>query len=121
MRGSPSTSRRASAARTRPRLADPARPQELLPRKRPTQERSQRKFDALLAPSRDLLTDVGFESFTCEEVASRADVPIGTLYQFFANKYVIVCELNRQDLVAVSTGVEPIQRRGPLDSTGFGS
>ncbi|WP_199186393.1 TetR family transcriptional regulator, partial [Pseudoxanthomonas sp. KAs_5_3] len=69
-------------------------PQELLPRKRPTQERSQRKFDALLAASRDLLTDVGFESFTCEEVAARADVPIGTLYQFFANKYVIVCELN---------------------------
>lgn len=76
-------------------------PQELLPRKRPTQERSQRKFDALLAASRELLTDVGFESFTCEEVAARADVPIGTLYQFFANKYVIVCELNRQDLVGV--------------------
>lgn len=73
-----------------------------MPRKRPTQERSKRKFDALLASSRELLVEVGFESFTCEEVAARAEVPIGTLYQFFANKYVIVCELNRQDLVAVS-------------------
>ncbi len=73
-----------------------------MPRRRPTQERSKRKFDALLAASRELLTEVGFESFTCEEVAARAEVPIGTLYQFFANKYVIVCELNRQDLVAVS-------------------
>ncbi len=73
-----------------------------MPRRRPTQERSKKKFDALLTASRDLLTDVGFESFTCEEVAARAEVPIGTLYQFFANKYVIVCELNRQDLVAVS-------------------
>ncbi len=72
-----------------------------MPRRRPTQERSRRKFDALLSASRELLTEVGFESFTCEEVASRADVPIGTLYQFFANKYVIVCELNRQDLVGV--------------------
>jgi len=72
-----------------------------VPRRRPTQERSRRKFDALLAASRELLTEVGFESFTCEEVAARADVPIGTLYQFFANKYVIVCELNRQDLVGV--------------------
>ena len=36
-----------------------------------------------------------------EEIAARADVPIGTLYQFFANKYVIVCELDRQDTVAV--------------------
>ncbi|GAB4583886.1 TetR/AcrR family transcriptional regulator [Nocardia sp. IFM 10818] len=77
-------------------------PQELMPRRRPTQERSKRKFDALLHASRELLVEVGFESFTCEEVASRAEVPIGTLYQFFANKYVIVCELNRQDLVAVS-------------------
>lgn len=81
-------------------------PQELVPRKRPTQDRSRRKFDALLAASRDLLTEVGFESFTCEEVASRADVPIGTLYQFFANKYVIVCELNRQDFASVRDELE---------------
>lgn len=93
-------------ARSKRRL-DPALdlqddPQELMPRRRPTQERSKRKFDALLQASRELLVEVGFESFTCEEVAARAEVPIGTLYQFFANKYVIVCELNRQDLVAVS-------------------
>ncbi|MFI5427765.1 TetR family transcriptional regulator [Aeromicrobium sp. UC242_57] len=51
--------------------------------------------------ARELLLDVGFESFTCEEVASRAGLPIGTLYQFFQNKYVIVCELDRVDAVAV--------------------
>ncbi|WP_375002287.1 TetR/AcrR family transcriptional regulator [Aeromicrobium sp. CTD01-1L150] len=73
----------------------------LEPRRRPTQERSQRKFDLLLQVSRELLLEVGFESFTCEEVAHRADLPIGTLYQFFANKYVIVCELDRRDAVAV--------------------
>ncbi len=75
---------------------------ELLePRRRPTQERSRIKFDHLLQVSRALLLEVGFESFTCEEVAQRAQLPIGTLYQFFANKYVIVCELDRQDAVAV--------------------
>ncbi|WP_374107234.1 MULTISPECIES: TetR/AcrR family transcriptional regulator [unclassified Rhodococcus (in: high G+C Gram-positive bacteria)] len=81
--------------------SDENEPVELLPRRRPTQERSKRKFDALLTASRELLTDVGFESFTCEEVAARAGLPIGTLYQFFANKYVIVCELGRQDLAGV--------------------
>ncbi len=95
------------AATKQKRRPDPAvelqdDPQELMPRRRPTQERSKRKFDALLQASRELLVEVGFESFTCEEVAARAEVPIGTLYQFFANKYVIVCELNRQDLVAVT-------------------
>lgn len=73
----------------------------LEPRRRPSQERSQRKFDTLLKVSRELLLEVGFESFTCEEVAHRAEVPIGTLYQFFANKYVIVCELDRMDAIRV--------------------
>lgn len=75
--------------------------QPLVPRKRPTQERSKRKFTAMLSAARDLLIDVGFESLTCEEIASRAEVPIGTLYQYFANKYVIVCELDRQDTAGV--------------------
>ena len=55
----------------------------------------------MLAAARDLLTEVGFESLTCEEIASRAEVPIGTLYQYFANKYVIVCELDRLDTASV--------------------
>ncbi|MEW1933554.1 TetR/AcrR family transcriptional regulator [Rhodococcus sp. NPDC079359] len=96
-----SSARAQSSRRLDAALESTAQTQELMPRRRPTQERSQRKFDALLQASRELLSDVGFESFTCEEVASRAELPIGTLYQFFANKYVIVCELNRQDLVGV--------------------
>ncbi|WP_228552008.1 TetR/AcrR family transcriptional regulator [Mumia zhuanghuii] len=73
----------------------------LEPRRRPTQERSQKKFDLILQTSRDLLLESGFESFTLEEVASRAGIPIGTIYQFFQNKYVVVCELDRQDVVEV--------------------
>ena len=73
----------------------------LEPRRRPTQDRSRKKFDLLLRTAREVLLDVGFESFTCEEVSARAGLPTGTLYQFFANKYVIVCELDRQDAVAV--------------------
>ncbi|GEE02250.1 TetR family transcriptional regulator [Gordonia spumicola] len=75
---------------------------ELVPRKRPTQERSRRTFDAILSAARDVLIDVGFESLTCEQIAQRADLPIGTIYQYFANKYVVVCELDRQDTTAVS-------------------
>ncbi len=78
----------------------------LEPRRRPTQDRSQKKFDQLLAVSRELLLQVGFESFTCEEVAHRAGLPIGTLYQFFQNKYVIVCELDRVDAIAVRQELE---------------
>ncbi|RVW04768.1 TetR/AcrR family transcriptional regulator [Rhodococcus spongiicola] len=108
----PTASRR-PRRRVDPALEVESDPQELMPRRRPTQERSRRKFDALLTASRDLLVDVGFESFTCEEVAARADVPIGTLYQFFANKYVIVCELNRQDLVGVQQELEAFKGEVP--------
>ena len=71
------------------------------------------KFDHLLQVSRDLLTEVGFEKFTCEEVAHRAGLPIGTLYQFFANKYVIVCEIDRVHAVAVREEVASLAAQIP--------
>lgn len=79
---------------------------EFRPRRRPVQERSRRRFDEILRASRALLVEVGIESFTAEQVALRAGVPIGTLYQFFANKYAIVCELDRLDTVNVQTALE---------------
>lgn len=85
----------------------------LVPRRRPIQERSRRKFQALLASAREVLVEVGFDSFTCEEVASRAGVPIGTLYQFFANKYVLVCELDRQDAHGVIEEIERFAQKIP--------
>ncbi|WP_313405746.1 TetR/AcrR family transcriptional regulator [Aeromicrobium sp.] len=87
--------------------------QILEPRKRPTQERSKVKFDHLLQVSRDVLLELGFESFTCEEVARRAGLPIGTLYQFFANKYVIVCELDRQNAVAIASELDSLAAELP--------
>ncbi|MGK2875224.1 MAG: TetR family transcriptional regulator [Nocardioides sp.] len=88
-------------------------PEILLPRRRPSQERSQKRFEALLSASRELLQEVGFESFTCEEVAHRADLPIGTLYQFFANRYAIVCELDRQDSADIRTEVAVLAAQLP--------
>ena len=69
----------------------------LQPRRRPAQQRSRAKYSRILAAARSVLVDMGFESFTFDEVAKRAEVPIGTLYQFFANKYVLICELDRED------------------------
>ena len=93
-----------------PALSEPT---ILVPRRRPIQERSRRKFQALLTSAREVLVEVGFDSFTCEEVASRAGVPIGTLYQFFANKYVLVCELDRQDAHGVIEEIERFAQKIP--------
>lgn len=79
----------------------------LEPRRRPAQARSRERFERILRAARDVLVEAGFESFTFDEVARRAEVPIGTLYQFFANKYVLICELDRQDTAA---NIEEIKR-----------
>lgn len=83
----------------------------LLPRRQPAQARSRERFERILQAARAVLVDVGFESFTVDEVAHRAGVPIGTLYQYFANKYVLVCELDRQDTAASRAEIERFSRR----------
>ena len=83
----------------------------LVPRRRPAQARSRERFERIVQAARAVLVDVGFESFTFDEVAHRAGVPIGTLYQFFANKYVLICELDRQD---TATSLAEIERFSSL-------
>lgn len=85
----------------------------LVPRRRPAQQRSRERFDRILAAARTVLVDVGFESFTFDEVAKRAEVPIGTLYQFFANKYVLICELDRQDAAGIVSELRSFATRVP--------
>ncbi len=60
-----------------------------------------------------MLVDTGFESFTFDEVSRRAEVPIGTLYQFFANKYVLICELDRQDTAENLSEIERFSEHVP--------
>ena len=96
-----------------PEVNDDPGTEILLPRRYPSQDRSRKKYQALLTAAREVLVEVGIDSFTCEEVASRAGVPIGTLYQFFANKYVIVCELDRQDAHGVIAELESFASKVP--------
>lgn len=85
----------------------------LVPRRRPAQQRSREKYSRILSSARAVLVDAGFESFTFDEVARRAEVPIGTLYQFFANKYVLICELDREDTAAIVAELNAFSKRVP--------
>jgi AcrR family transcriptional regulator len=55
------------------------------------------RFDAILAAARELLAESGVEGFTIEDVAARAQIPVGSMYQFFPNKFAIVAELDLRD------------------------
>lgn len=90
-----------------------AAPELLFPRRRPAQKRSQERFDRILIAAREALVELGFESFTFDEVARRAGVPIGTLYQFFANKYALICELDRVDTAEAVAELEKFSAQVP--------
>ncbi len=70
---------------------------DLRVRRRPVQQRGRVRFDAILTAARELLAEGGLEGFTIDDVASRAGIPVGSVYQFFPNKFAIVAELDARD------------------------
>ena len=67
-------------------------------RKQPQQIRSQRRVEKILAAAIDVFREVGFEAATTNEIAARAEVSIGSLYQFYPNKSAILNALGTRCL-----------------------
>ncbi|MGW7004114.1 TetR/AcrR family transcriptional regulator [Streptomyces sp. NPDC054933] len=67
-------------------------------RRRPVQRRSLERFERILDVSAELLAETGYGALTTREVARRAEVPIGTLYQFFPGKDGLVAALAARNL-----------------------
>ncbi|MGI5170247.1 TetR family transcriptional regulator [Spirillospora sp. CA-253888] len=67
-------------------------------RRRPVQQRSIERFERMLDICARLLEEVGVDALTTREVAERADVPIGTLYQFFDGKAGLLRQLALRNL-----------------------
>jgi AcrR family transcriptional regulator len=69
-------------------------------RRQPVQRRSIERVARLLDTCAALLDEVGYEALTTREVARRAGVPVGTLYQFFTDKQALVRALATRNLDA---------------------
>ncbi|WP_327089933.1 TetR/AcrR family transcriptional regulator [Nonomuraea sp. NBC_01738] len=69
-------------------------------RRRPAQRRSVERVERMLDECAVLLDQVGYEALTTKEVARRAEVPIGTFYQFFPDKQGLVRALALRNLEA---------------------
>jgi len=52
----------------------------------PQQERSQRRYDAILDAGAAVFAEHGVEAATMQEIAERAGTSIGSVYRFFADK-----------------------------------
>jgi AcrR family transcriptional regulator len=67
-------------------------------RRRPVQERSRQRVERMLDACAEVLDEVGYDALTTREVARRAGVPIGTLYQFFADRQALCRALAERNL-----------------------
>ncbi len=59
-------------------------------RKKPQQERSIQRLDAIMEAAVDLIAEHGVANLKMTDIAARAGVPIGSLYQFFPEKAAII-------------------------------
>jgi AcrR family transcriptional regulator len=62
------------------------------------QRRSTERVARILDACAEVLDEVGYDALTTREVARRAEVPIGTLYQFFAGKSTLCQALAERNL-----------------------
>ncbi|MFI6598074.1 TetR/AcrR family transcriptional regulator [Nonomuraea sp. NPDC050536] len=69
-------------------------------RRRPAQRRSVERVERMLDECALLLDEIGYDALTTKEVARRAEVPIGTFYQFFRDKQALVRALAVRNLEA---------------------
>jgi AcrR family transcriptional regulator len=84
-------------------------------RRRPVQRRGIARFEAILGAARLLLASEGVEGFTIEDVAATAGIAVGSVYQYFPNKFAIVAELDARDTEALIDDVLASASRFPTD------
>lgn len=70
---------------------------------RPRQARSRQRAEAMLQAARDLIAAGGIADLKMAEVARRADVPIGSLYQYFPTRTALIGRLHEIEMGHVSS------------------
>jgi AcrR family transcriptional regulator len=87
---------------------DPQTPPEprSRPIRQPRQERSQVRFEAILARAEQLFLEQGYEAVSMREIARATELPIASLYMYFPTKIAIVGELWRRYAEAVAARLE---------------
>lgn len=84
----------------------PNKTQRLKPRKKPVQARSAFTVDAIFEGCIQVLLKEGPERLTTTKVAECAGVSVGTLYQYFGDKYSLLAGVLEQHVQAIARQVD---------------
>src|SRR5688572_31809147 len=74
----------------------------LNPRKEPQQRRSRDTIDAIFEATIQVLLANGFDKTTTIQIANRAGVSIGSLYQYFPNKRALLAAIVKRHVGGVA-------------------
>jgi AcrR family transcriptional regulator len=88
---------------------------DLSVRHRPVQTRGRERFELILRTGRAQLARVGVDGFTFDAVAAAAEIPVGSIYQFFPNKHALICELSARDTDALAAALARAATQFPSD------
>ena len=81
------------------------------PRKLPKQARARATFDAVIEAAARILEADEMDALTTNHIADRAGVSIGSLYQYFPSREVIVQQLIRRERAALAAGLQAVANR----------
>jgi AcrR family transcriptional regulator len=72
----------------------------------PQQVRSRDRFERILQATEELVVSGGVESVSTRAIAAAAGIPVGSLYQYFADKESVLLALVERDLVELEAQVK---------------
>ncbi|WP_370415620.1 TetR/AcrR family transcriptional regulator [Streptomyces fradiae] len=79
--------------------------------RQPRQARSRARVEAILGAADRILSQEGYEALTMRRIAEESGAPVGSIYQFYADKGAVVDALGRRYLERYRTAIDALVER----------
>lgn len=89
-------------------MSESVRPEPARSRREPQQARSRARVVQILRAADAILSEEGVTALTVRRIAERADVPVGSIYQFFGDKGAVIDAVARAYLSESDAAIEQL-------------